>query len=134
MMSPQGLPLTEGVAGVLLLGRDKLNRNYKLFKTSAMANKIGNLNADDAMKAEFKDCEYIKIDDVVFIRKDKALELCNRAHAAQNRNRKALQLRSVVVRLFEGWLIPEKCPECGKRKWRKGWAYCPDCMGRLDII
>lgn len=47
---------------------------------------------------------------------------------------KPCALQSVVVHFFEGWLIPKKCPECGKRKWRKGWKVCPDCMGGLDII
>lgn len=47
---------------------------------------------------------------------------------------KNCNLHSVMVRFFEGWLIPGKCPECGKRKRRKGWKVCPDCMGGLDII
>ena len=47
---------------------------------------------------------------------------------------KFLNLRFVIVRFFEGWLIPKKCTDCGKRKWTKGYNVCPDCMGGLDIF
>jgi hypothetical protein len=89
-----------------------------------MENKIGKLNADDAMKAELKDCEYIEIDDVVFIRKDKALDLCNRAHAAQNRKREALQLHGVVGRSEQ---LPCKHEHIDRRD---GCDECLDCGAR----
>ena len=57
-------------------------------------------------------------------------------HKAKHEEPKAsnANIHFVIVRFFEGWLIPRKCTDCDKRKWTKGFNVCPDCMGGLDIF